>query len=197
MNVIIVIPARFKSSRYPGKPLINLLGKPMIIWVAELSARSIGKKNVYIATENERIAKEVKKAGFKAIKTSKNCLTGTDRVAEVAKKIKADIYINVQGNKPLVKPKNIKKVIKKKKKNFNYVINSYATINKNENENNKNRPKVIFSDNKKLIYISRQAIPGFKEKKNKPNVYYKQVCIYAYNRQELLKYNNYGKKSIL
>ena len=87
----------------------------MIQWVAELSARAVGQENVYIATEDNKIFNTVIEAGYKSIMTSKNCLTGTDRLAEVARKIKADIYVNVQGDEPLVNPKDIQKVIDAKK----------------------------------------------------------------------------------
>ena len=167
----------------------------MIQWVAELSSRAIGQENVYIATENNKIFSTVVKLGFKAIMTSKNCLTGTDRLAEVAKKIKADIYVNVQGDEPLVDPKDIQKIINTKKKYNDEVINAYTIIKKDEKPSSINIPKVIFTENKRLIYISRKTIPGFKEKKNKTSIYYKQVCIYAYNRKELIKYGNYGRKS--
>jgi 3-deoxy-manno-octulosonate cytidylyltransferase (CMP-KDO synthetase) len=197
MKVLGVIPARFDSSRFPGKPLKVLLGKPMVLWVAELSAKVVGKENVYIATENNKIFNTAIQAGFKSIMTSVNCLTGTDRVAEVAKKIKADIYVNVQGDEPLVNPEDIKKIIKKKKKYFNEIVNGYTIIGKNEDQNNVNIPKVIFTNNKILIYISRQAIPGFKEKKNEVKVFYKQVCIYAFNRKELAIFKKYNRKSIL
>src|SRR5690554_857877 len=101
MRSVVLIPARFGSSRYPGKPLVSLLGKPMILWVAELSAEAVGSKNVYVATEDERIASVVKAAGFQAVMTSDSALTGTDRLAEAAEQIEADIYINVQGDEPL------------------------------------------------------------------------------------------------
>ena len=97
MKSVVIIPARYKSSRFPGKPLVHLLGKPMILWVSELSAQAVGKENVYIATDDERISKVVTTAGFNAIMTSEQCLTGTDRLAEAANRIQADIYINVQG----------------------------------------------------------------------------------------------------
>ena len=87
MKSVIIIPARYKSNRFPGKPLVKLLGKPMIIWVAELSAIAVGMENVYIATDDERISRVVTNAGFNAIMTSEHCATGTDRVAETTKKI--------------------------------------------------------------------------------------------------------------
>jgi 3-deoxy-manno-octulosonate cytidylyltransferase (CMP-KDO synthetase) len=197
LKTIIVIPARFKSSRFPGKPLTKLLGKPMIQWVAELSSKAVNQKNVFIGTEDKKIYNVVTQMGFKAIMTSNKCLTGTDRLAEIAKKIKADIYINVQGDEPLINPKDIQKVIKAKKKYPNDVINAYTVIKKNEDPNSVNKPKVIFTKDKRLVYISRKAIPGFKEKKNAPDIYYKQVCIYAFNRKELLTYGKYNRKSIL
>lgn len=197
MKTIIVIPARYKSSRFPGKPLVTLLGKPMIQWVAELSAKAVGQENVYIATDDERIAQAVLQMGYQTVMTSDECLTGTDRLAEVAQKIEADIYINVQGDEPLVDPEDIRKVIEAKKAYPNEVINGYAVISKDEDPNSVNIPKVIFAENQRMIYMSRQALPGFKEQKNAPQQYYKQVCIYAFNREELIAYGAYGKKSTL
>ena len=197
MKIIIVIPARFKSSRFPGKPLVKILDKPMIQWVAELSEKAVSKENVYIATDNIKIFNVVSELGYKGIMTSEKCLTGTDRLAEVAKKVEADIYINVQGDEPMVKPNDIQKIIDAKKKYPHDIINGYTRINKEEDASNINLPKVIFTDDKRLVYISRKALPGFKDKENEPQVYYKQVCIYAFNRQELLEYARYGCKSIL
>jgi 3-deoxy-manno-octulosonate cytidylyltransferase (CMP-KDO synthetase) len=197
MKTIIVIPARYKSSRFPGKPLTKLLGKPMIQWVAELSARAIGKENVFVATDDQKIQSAVEDMGYQAVMTSNSCLTGTDRLAEVAKKVKADIYINIQGDEPLVDPEDILKVIEAKKANPNDVINGYAVIGDNEDPDNTNIPKVIFTEDKRLVYMSRQNLPGFKDIKNAPPKYYKQVCIYAFSRQELLTYGDFGRKSTL
>lgn len=197
MTVIIVIPARFKSIRFPGKPLVNILGKPLIQWVSELSAKAVGIENVYIATDDDRIAQTVVKLGYQVVMTSENCLTGTDRLAEVAKKIDADIYINVQGDEPLVNPEDILKIIDAKKVYPNEVINGYAVITKDEDQNSVNIPKVIFTEDKHLVYMSRKALPGFKDQKNSPTEYFKQVCIYAFSRQELMAYGDYGRKSTL
>ena len=93
MKKVIIIPARYQSSRFPGKPLRKILGKEMIIWVAEKCEKALGKKLVYVATDDERIHSKVKKFGFQTISTSKECLTGTDRVAEASKLLNADIYI--------------------------------------------------------------------------------------------------------
>ena len=195
MKSIVVILARYKSSRFPGKPLVPLLGKPMILWVAELSSKAVGSENVYIATDDERIAIEVKNAGYQVVMTSEQALTGTDRLAEVAKQIDADIYVNVQGDEPLVEPIDIIKVIEIKKQYPDDVINGVCPLGENEDHKNINIPKVIFTEDNRMIYMSRQAIPGFKDNDNAPSCYYKQVCIYAFSQQELLKYGEFGRKS--
>jgi 3-deoxy-manno-octulosonate cytidylyltransferase (CMP-KDO synthetase) len=197
MNTVIIIPARYKSTRFAGKPLIKLHNKPMIQWVAELSASVVGKEKVYIATEDKKIQAAVIQMGYNVVMTSENCLTGTDRVAEVAKKIEADIYVNVQGDEPLVDPKDIQKVIDLKKQYPSDVINSYTMMKKDEDPQSLNKPKIIFTEDKRLVYISRQPLPGFKDQKYTSKVYYKQVCIYAFNREELITFRNFGRKSKL
>ena len=197
MKNVVIIPARYESSRFPGKPLVKLLGKPMIIWVAELSAQAVGVENTFVATDDERIEKVVKEYGFNTVLTSDKALTGTDRLSEVAEKVEADIYVNVQGDEPLLDPQDILKIIREKEKSPNEVINGYCQLGEDEDPANINIPKVIFTEGKKLIYMSRSMIPGFKSYKNKPLKYYKQVCIYAFSRDELLRYGAYKKKSTI
>ncbi|WP_415754972.1 3-deoxy-manno-octulosonate cytidylyltransferase [Pseudomonas leptonychotis] len=197
MRTVIIIPARFKSSRFPGKPLVPLLGKPMILWVAGLCAKALPKQDVYIATEDQRIADAVEAAGFNAIMTSDSALTGTDRLAEAAAKIDADIYLNVQGDEPLLDPQDILKVLAFKKRYPNDVINGYCPLGPTEDPHSVNIPKVIFTEDHQLVYMSRQALPGFKSKESQPVTYFKQVCIYAFSREDLLKYSQFGRKSTL
>ncbi len=196
MKTVIIIPARFESSRFPGKPLALIKGIPMIIRVANLCNKVFRKKDIFIATDSKKIKQVVVKFGFNAVMTNKLCLTGTDRVAQAAKKIKADIYINVQGDEPLIKPKDILKVINYKKKYYNYVINCYSNIN-NENPANTNIPKVAINQNKDLVYMSRSLIPGSKKENKIKNNFYKQVCIYAFNSKELQIFSSKRKKSNL
>ena len=196
MKAVIIIPARYQSTRLPGKPLKKILNKEMIIWVAEECAEVIGKKLVYIATDDERIHATVKTFGFQTISTSKNCLTGTDRVAEASKKINSAIYINVQGDEPLIKPEDIKKIIDKKLEYPDHVVCGYSEILKNENPLNKNIPKVVLNAKDELMYISRSLIPGSKEENlSSKSKYFKQVCIYAFNKHELTQFYSFGKKS--
>ena len=197
-DTCIVIPARFKSSRFPGKPLINLLGKSMIIRVAELANKILERKDIYIATDNEQIKKEVLDNGFQCIKTEKNALTGTDRVAIASEKLNYKFFINIQGDEPLIDPKDIQKCIEIKKEFPEYVINGYCYIGEDEPLNSKNIPKLLTDKKDNLLYISRAIIPAQKNfKKNIKNIYKKQVCIYAFTRKELQIFYNYGSKTEL
>ena len=193
-NTVIIIPARYGSSRYRGKPLVKILGRELVLRVADVCAKTIGKDNVYIATDSKKIVNKVSQYNYKYVMTSRNCLTGTDRVAEAAKKISAEIFINVQGDEPLVNPKDIKKIIASKKKYFNYVICGYDKIHKLQNPKSLNLPKVVVNSKNELIYISRSLIPGSKKIIRKKK-YFKQVCIYAFNSNELNKFYNLHKKS--
>ena len=193
-NTVIIIPARYGSSRYRGKPLVKILGRELVLRVADVCAKTIGKDNVYIATDSKKIVNKVSQYNYKYVMTSRNCLTGTDRVAEAAKKISAEIFINVQGDEPLINPKDIKKIIASKKKYFNYVICGYDKIHKLQNPKSLNLPKVVVNSKNELIYISRSLIPGSKKIIRKKK-YFKQVCIYAFNSNELNKFYNLHKKS--
>ena len=197
MKTAVIIPARYSSTRFPGKPLIELLKKPMIIWVAEIASQAVGKENVFIATDDYQIKRLVEKYKFKSVITNKNHLTGTDRVAEAAEKIDADIFVNLQGDEPLVEPKNINKIIHWKIKNLDKVINGFCYLSNSEDPKNINIPKVITNEENKLIYMSRSAIPGSKSKPLTQNNYKKQVCIYAFTLEELKKFRLFGRKSVL
>jgi 3-deoxy-manno-octulosonate cytidylyltransferase (CMP-KDO synthetase) len=195
-RAVVVIPARFASSRYPGKPLVKLLGKPMILWVAELAEKAIGQENVYIATDDERIKNVVEDAGFNIVMTGP-ALTGTDRLAQAAERIDADIFINVQGDEPLADPSDILKVLYQKQRHPEFVINGFSYLNDDEDPSNINIPKVITTEDDRLVYMSRAPIPGFKDQENAPMRYKKQVCIYAFNKHELNAFGSFARKSLL
>src|SRR5258707_331169 len=112
MDYIVVIPARYKSTRFPGKPLIDLAGKSMLQRTYEQCTKAVDASLVYVATEDEKIVHHCRQFGMNVLLTTDNCLTGTDRIAEVAQQIKADYYINVQGDEPLCSPDDIKAIIK-------------------------------------------------------------------------------------
>lgn len=196
MKTAIIIPARYASSRFPGKPLARILGKELILWVHSIARKVVGDEHVYVATESKKILNFLKRKKINCFMTSKKCMTGTDRIAEVAKKINYKIYINLQGDEPLVSPKDILKIIELKRQNYNEVICGYTKLNKFENPQNKNIPKVLFNEKKKLIYMSRNILPAAKKIGSIEKInFYKQVCIYAFNKNELHKFSKYNKKS--
>ena len=193
MKKVIIVPARFGSSRYKGKPLVKILNREMVLRVADICSKVVEKKNLYIATDSIKISKVVTDANYNIVMTSSKCLTGTDRVAEAAKKIKANIYINVQGDEPTINPNDIKKIIKAKIKYPNHVICGYDKVHQYEDPSSVNLPKVVVNEIQELIYISRSLVPGSK-KKIKDQEFLKQVCIYAFNSKELKKFNSKKKK---
>ena len=183
---LLVIPSRLSSTRLPNKPLLDFNGVPMIIATALNCQKVVPNKNIVIATDSIEIQELSEKYGFKCIITSKSCLTGTDRVAEVAKKIKKNFYINLQGDEPLFDTQDIKKFLRYAKKNKTDIINGYCVINSKKDFESQNIPKVVIDNNNKLLYMSRAKIPGNKEKKFING--FRQVCIYSFPRKKLLKF---------
>ena len=182
-DYLIIIPARYSSKRLPGKPLIDINGIPMIIRTFNQCKKAVPASKIIIATDDKRIQKICSKNGINSIITSKRCLTGTDRIAEVAKKIKKSFYINVQGDEPICNPKDIKKIVNFAKKNPNLIINGYTEIKDKEMFYSPNVPKVVFDKNEKLLYMSRAPIPS-----NKKQTFIKswrQVCIYSFPYKSL------------
>ncbi|MDW7711142.1 MAG: 3-deoxy-manno-octulosonate cytidylyltransferase [Deferrisomatales bacterium] len=110
MRAVAVIPARYASTRFPGKPLALLLGRPMIAWVVEAALAAEGLDGVWVATDSEPIARAAEEAGARVVMTSPACASGTDRVAEAARTVRGDVYVNVQGDEPLVDPADIERL---------------------------------------------------------------------------------------
>ncbi|MAV56387.1 MAG: 3-deoxy-manno-octulosonate cytidylyltransferase [Candidatus Pelagibacter sp.] len=192
MDPIIIIPARYKSSRLEGKPLKKILNKEMILRVAETCQKVVKKKNLFVATDDKRIYKKAIQNNFNAVMTPSNLKTGTDRVAYVAKLKKSPMIINVQGDEPLIKASDIKKVINCKKKFPDHVICGFALIKDKKEITNENVIKVAKTKKNDLIYFSRSKIPCSKKKDSKVN-YFKQVCVYAFTNNQLKKYLKSGR----
>lgn len=195
MRIVGVIPARYKSSRFPGKPLVKLLGIPMVIRVADIVSVALGKENTYIATDDERIQKVANEYGYKVVITSSDCLTGTDRLWDFSKQIDADIYINIQGDEPMLDPNDIIRIVNAKKNNMNFVVNGMSYLIKGEDPTNVNIPKVLVNKKDELIYMSRLPIPGNKYNSLEQYAYKKQVCIYAFTKDELELFGSSKMKS--
>ena len=129
--------------------------------------------------------------------TSTHARTGTDRLWEAAQQIDAEFYINIQGDEPLLDPEDICQIVREKQERISGVVNGMCCLSEDEDPDSPNIPKVVSSEDGRLIYMSRQPIPGFKDQANRPERYMKQVCIYAYTRGELALFGGLGRKTYL
>lgn len=192
IRVLGVIPARYASTRLPGKPLININGKPMIQYVYERSMKAKLVDKVIIATDDKRIYDAVVKFGGNATMTSAKHKSGTDRIGELVnsrtgKLENCDIVVNIQGDEPFIDPTNIDKAIRPllNDKAVNVSTLIYRIKNKKE-ISDPNIVKVIFDKDFNAIYFSRNPIPFDRDKKNKVN-YYKHIGLYVYRKSYLLQ----------
>jgi len=183
MKCIVVIPARYQSSRLPGKPLVDICGKSMIQRTFERCVMSMPLEDVFIATDDDRIRQHCETFSANVIMTPDDCLTGTDRLACVAKQIDADVYINVQGDEPVISPHDISKIIETAKRNPKSVINGMAEIQDEESFRNPSIPKVVSRPDGRLLYMSRAAIPTTKAMTFEKAM--RQICIYAFPQAAL------------
>jgi len=190
MKIIGVIPARFKSTRFPGKPLADICGKPMVWWVYHRASQVKLFDRLYVATDDDRIKEVCKKFNIEVMMTSSQHPTGTDRVAEVARKIKADLYVNIQGDEPLMSPQNIEAAIKpflENKKGMG-VTNLMAKVTRLSDLLDTTVPKVVVNNNKEAIFLSRLPVPYPKDTRTDV-IYYKQICVYGFLPWALEKFS--------
>jgi 3-deoxy-manno-octulosonate cytidylyltransferase (CMP-KDO synthetase) len=189
MNVVGVIPARFQSTRFPGKPLAEILGKPMIYHVYQASSQASLLDQVFVATDDEKITAVCDKYDIPWIMTSSQHPTGTDRVAEVSQKIEADLYVNIQGDEPMILPSTIDAAVKPFLDDSDIqVSNLCARILEPDELLDTNVIKVVRSPSSIGVYLSRQPIPYPRDRKDV--YYYKQVCVYGFRKEPLLRFLN-------
>ena len=195
INYVIVIPARYQSSRLPGKPLADIHGKSMIQRVWEKCVEASSTDKVIVATDDDRILTHCKNYDMQVELTSNKCLTGTDRLYEVAQKRKADVYINVQGDEPIISPMDIKAVILSVQKEPDITFNAMCPIKNEDDFRSPHVPKVVTRKDDRLLYMSRAPIPANKQLGFEKAM--KQVCIYAYPRDVLLTFGSLKEKTPL
>jgi len=188
MKTICVIPARYSSTRLPGKPLKLIAGVPMICRVYDRASKAKLIDKAIVATDDERIFNAVKKYGGESMMTRADHPTGTDRLAEVAAAFEnVDLIVNVQGDEPLIDPSLIDNLISLFDDDSDLQMATVATELKEESEiNNPNNVKVISDLNGYALYFSRSVIPYPRNAGKSP--VYKHIGIYAYRRNFLLKY---------
>jgi len=197
MDVIGVIPARFGSSRFEGKVLADLNGKPLIQHVWERAKKSKLLDDLIVACDDEKVFKVVERFGGKAVLTSKQHQSGTDRITEVVNPIDVKIVVNIQGDEPLLHPSMIDDVA-------NVLLSdntvSVATIIKKiehqEEINNPNVVKVVFDKNFFALYFSRYAIPFVRDEEPGQVIHYKHIGLYAYTKDFLFTYKNLSPSNL-
>lgn len=187
-RVVIVIPARFGSTRLPGKPLVDILGKPMVQHVYERALQVPVASAVVIATDDVRVARAVAAFGGRYVMTSPDHLSGTDRLAEVMTQLEADVYINLQGDEPLIRPADVTKLADGMLKNPSVQVGTLCHPIDNGEAVNPNTVKVVLASNGYALYFSRSPIPYPREADAAR--YLKHVGVYAYRREVLASYTN-------
>ncbi|MDZ4756612.1 MAG: 3-deoxy-manno-octulosonate cytidylyltransferase [Bacteroidota bacterium] len=189
MNATIVIPARYASTRFPGKPLIDLGGKSMLQRVYEQAAKATGITDIIIATDDIRIEEHAIGFGAKVCMTNTHHQTGTDRCVEVIEQIdnRPDIIINVQGDEPFINPLQIEQLISLLQKNDIQIATLCKKIEAVEDIINPNIVKVVKSLQNKALYFSRQSIPYYRDKEQMPEIYYKHLGIYGFKTETFLQ----------
>lgn len=178
MKIIAVIPARFGSTRFPGKPLALLQNKPIIQWVIEGTRKSKLVDEIFVATDDERIANVCKAVNANVLMTTVGCLTGTDRIFEATRTLDFDVVLNVQGDEPLIDSSYIDPLARAFLENEKLEMATLAHPLAQEDIANKNAVKVITNAFDEAIYFSRHPIPAS----------LKHIGLYGFSKRFLQKF---------
>ncbi len=197
MSIVAVIPSRYQSSRFPGKPLALINGKPMIQWVYERVYKTKGLDGIYVATDDRRIFDTVKSFGGQALMTASTHTCGTDRLAECIQLLNLkddDIILNIQGDEPLIKSEMIYDLIQLFDHDSVYMGTLMKKIDIPIELNNPNVVKIIVDKKGYAIYFSRYALPYEREKN--VTTHFKHIGIYAYKKWFLEKFSKMEKTKL-
>ncbi len=202
MKIVGIIPARFASTRFPGKPLADIAGKSMIQRVYEQAKKSKSLTDLIVATDDKRIANHVAAFGGTVIMTKETHQSGTDRCFEAIQKFSAsaDIVINIQGDEPFIHPEQIDLSASCFNSDKVRIATLVKKISSYEELFNVNTPKVILNTNEEAIYFSRQTIPYVREKEKMQwincHTFYKHIGIYAYTTKTLAEITKLKQSSL-
>ena len=198
-RVLVIIPARWASSRFPGKPLAKIAGVPMIQRVVEQVNKAKCVSEVIVATDDSRILDFVRDTGGRAIMTSADHQSGTDRIAEVARDRECDIVVNVQGDEPLIPPQNIDRVVRPLVDDPSLSVASLRILIRDTDDLlNKNITKVVVDKCDSALYFSKAPIPWDRDswsEKMAPGsnlslpLWFKHIGLYAYRKRFLMEYS--------
>jgi 3-deoxy-manno-octulosonate cytidylyltransferase (CMP-KDO synthetase) len=215
-TTIAVIPARFASTRLPGKALIELAGKPMVCWVAERARAARNVDRVIVATDSEEIATAVRARGFEVMLTSSEHTSGTDRVAEVAAAIpEAEVVVNVQGDEPLISPETIEKAVdvmikEMRKPDGAGIVTTWEPVEELQDLYDADLVKVVVDDDDNAVYFSRSPMPfprdavkrhgtpdaALTEEPELLKLFRKHTGLYVYRRDVLLQFTQWPQTNL-
>jgi 3-deoxy-manno-octulosonate cytidylyltransferase (CMP-KDO synthetase) len=189
-KVVVVIPARYGSTRLPGKPLVSLAGQPMIQRVYERAKSAQNVDRVIVATDDERIVKAVETFGGEARMTRLDHRTGTERVAEVAAHVDGEIFVNVQGDEPLLDPVAVETAVRALLEGPQAAVSTVATPIRTPGDiMDPNAVKVVLDFDDNALYFSRAPIPWVRDTASKIQVrHLKHLGLYVFQRDALLEY---------
>lgn len=196
MKIIAVIPARYASTRFPGKPLVKLKDKPLIQWVVEGAKSAKLVQQIYVATDDQRIADVVTACGGSVLMTRPECPTGTDRIYEATKNLQFDVVLNIQGDEPQITAEYIDLLAKAFLDQPGLDMATLAHPIAVEDIENPNAVKVIKNVNNEAIYFSRFGIPYSREKLSGIPVCEKHIGLYGYSKTFLNKFCNSEQSAI-
>lgn len=182
------------ASRFPGKPLIDLCGKPMVQWVVEASQAAGVADAVVVATPDQEIVAACESFGAPAVLTRVDHVTGTDRIAEVASKMDADVYVNVQGDEPLIRPESIRACVEPMLETDEIQMASVYSECEDEELDNPAVVKVVTDGGNYALYFSRYAIPFARNLRTIPVK--KHVGLYAYRRDPLMAFSTWPQSAL-
>ncbi len=194
MHIVAIIPARLGSTRLPRKVLRDIAGRPMLAWVYEAARASKLLNEVIVATDSEEIALLCKKSGYNVRMTSPECKSGTERVVEVSRSVKADVYVNVQGDEPLTRPEHLD-VLTALMQNPEVQVGTIKTLCAAADIDNPNAVKVVTDLSGKALYFSRATIPFNRDKAGTVD-YFKHLGFYAYRKTALEKFSSWPESQL-
>ena len=192
-KIVGVIPAHMASERLPGKALLEIAGKPMVHRVFEAAVHSQLLHEVYVATDSERILASCNRAGIQVIRTGPH-RSGTDRLHEVMSKVEAEVYVNIQGDEPLLRPEHFELLIPPVVDGGAPVSTLKVAMAVSEAED-PNKVKVVTDNQGKALYFSRHPIPFRRTETDSPQ-YFKHIGIYAYTRAALQLFYSLPQSSL-
>jgi 3-deoxy-manno-octulosonate cytidylyltransferase (CMP-KDO synthetase) len=189
---LVVLPARYGSTRFPGKPLVTIAGKPLIEWVYRRAGEINGVGELVVATDDRRIAEAVESFGGKVAMTSSDHATGTDRVAEVARSLSYDYVVNLQGDEPVFDPRMVEAMVDNLDESPQTdIVTACHPIDSPNDYRSPNVVKVVLDRSGRALYFSRSPIPSgtvIDHSGAPASPAYRHVGIYAYRKEALLRF---------